>query len=384
MSGFTIPEWRYIALDKGQRKKLENVSVEEFVKSWEEKKMPPGDRIWELRRAMKVQTFIQQKEDMRTKVLDIPLGLVCMHPPNTAATMLRGTNVALDSLFANVKESEKKFDDYLRNIHQTRPNYVFAKQEIGYTTFNYCSHEDYEKYGRVSSPKNFRGFLKSKSEFAAIDQFVSIYIERIAQYFCGSADATRDNIARIEQIINERGDLVIIKYEDQKGMDQHIDSMLRSDATVFTIGVGRDVVYDMSRAIGRKKGDEVSIIRSSNPEGTMMVLDGEARYKWTHGVPHSHKQNGTKYTIHICFFHTAGLTHSIGKCKELDTDMYSTTAYTQPESERRTRSDANIGAQHDSLLGLLMQLEHTCIDTHIPERIKRPGLPRLHPRPGWL
>jgi hypothetical protein len=383
MSGFTIPEWRYIALDKRQRKKLEKVDVQEFVKSWEENKTLPGDRIWELRRAMKVQTFIQQKEDMRRKVLDFPLGL-CMHPPDTAATMLRVTNVALDSLFANVKESETKFDDYLRNIHQTRPNYVFAKEEIGYTTFNYCSHEDYEKYGRVSSPKNFRGFLKSESEFVAIDQFVSIYIERIAQYFCGSADATPDNIARIQRIINECGDLVIIKYEDQKGMSQHIDSMLRSDATVFTIGVGRGVVYDMSRAIGRNKGDEVSIIRSSNPEGTMMVLDGEARYKWTHGVPHSHKQNGTKYTIHICFFHAAGLTKCIGKCEELDTDMYSTPAYTRSESEKKTSSNENIGAQHDSLLGLLMQLENTHIQTHIPERIKRPGLPRLHPRPGWL
>lgn len=48
------------------------------------------------------------------------------------------------------------------------------------------------------------------------------------------------------------------------------------------------------------------------------------------------------------------------------------------------RAQPQTDAHHHSLLALLMQLEHTCIDTHIPDRIKRPGLPRVHPRPGWL
>lgn len=323
MSCFTIPEWRYIALDKAQRNKLEKVNIKEFVKSWEKRKMPPGDRIWELKRAIKVQTFMQQKEDMRTTVLDIPLGVLCMHPPDEAANLLSAVNVGLDSLFANIEQSAKKFDNYLSRIHQTKPNYVLVKKDMGYDTFNYCSPEDYEKYGRVSSPKNFRGFLKSESEFAVIDQFLSIYMKGIARYFCGSVDVTSDNISHIEEIINDKGDLTIIKYEDKKGMAHHIDSILRADATVFTIGVGRDVVYDMSRAIGRNEGDKVSIIRSSNPEGTMMVLDGEARYKWTHSIPHSHEQNGIKYTIHLSLSSTSGLTYPIGKCKELDTDMHS-------------------------------------------------------------
>ena len=167
-------------------------------------------------------------------------------------------------------------------------------------------------------------------------------------------------------------------------MYMHIDGLLRSDATVFTVGVGRDVVYDMTRALGRNKDDKVSIIRSSNPEGTMMVLDGEARYKWTHGIPGSRAHNGVKYTIIVRLFHTAGLVRPIGKCIEFNTEMYSITSSTEPVPGLKTRSNPQIGAQHDSLLGLLTELENTCIQTHIPERIKRPGLPRLHPRPGWL
>ena len=360
-----IPQWRYIVLDKEQREKLGKVDVEKFVRSWEKKKTTTDDRIWELKQAMKVKTFIQQ-QDMRKEVLDIhiPQGFVCVYPPEKAVALLRAANVALDSLFANVKENEKKYDIYLRHTHQEKPSYVLMKEQIGYTIFNDCSAEDYKKYGRVSSPQDFRGFLRSTPDLAAIDQFVSIYIERMAHYFCGSADATPDNIARIEQTINEHGNLTIIKYESKAGMTQHIDSVLRGDATVCTIGVGRDVVYDMSRAIGRNKGDEVSILRSSNPEGTMIVLDGEARFKWTHGVPH--EQNGTKYTLHMCFFH-AGLTKLIGKCEELDSDMYSTPAYTRSEPQIKTRSTAQIGAHHHSLLSLLMQLQNTSIDTHIPD-----------------
>ena len=39
-----------------------------------------------------------------------------------------------------------------------------------------------------------------------------------------------------------------------------IDKLRRSDVTVFTVGVGREVVYDITRVIDRKKGQELSIL----------------------------------------------------------------------------------------------------------------------------
>ena len=381
LSCFTVPEWRYIALEPQQRKQLARVNVDNFVKSWEAKQMPSGDRIWEYKKAIKMKTFVHQKEDMRTKVLDIPKGLVCMPPPDEAVTLLRKANVALDSLFANIKENENKFADYLRPfMNQERQSCAVDRKELGYSIFNYCSQEEYVRYGRVSSPKNLRAFLKSEPEFAVIDQFLSIYTKRMAQYFCGPGDATPGNITRIEEIINDKADLNIIKYEGQTGMAQHIDSILRSDATVFTVGVGRDVVYDMRRDVGRNPDENVSMIRSSNPEGTMIVLDDEARYMWTHGIPHSKEKNNAKYTFHLALFHTAGLSNIVGKCKEFDTHMYRSPAYTQHSPAPKTPSNPHIGAQHASLLNLLTQLQ----TTHMPDRIRRPGLPRVHPRPGWI
>jgi hypothetical protein len=144
------------------------------------------------------------------------------------------------------------------------------------------------------------------------------------------------------------------KIHNLLGFGLHIDNVLRADATVFTIGVGRPVVYDMTRVLGRNKGDEVCIIRSSNPEGTMMVLDGEARYKWAHGIP---THNGFKYTLVIRLANTARPVRPIGKCIELNTEMYSI----EPEPQSETQSNTHIGAHSDLLLDLLMQLKNTLI-----------------------
>lgn len=382
---FMVPKWRYIALEPHQRKKLASEEVDKIVESWNLHNKETGMRIWLWKENMSVETFIQQKEDIQTKVAesDKPSGVMCMHPPDNAKALLRPANDALDSLYANIELSAQKFNDYLP-VDKRKGSYTHTHN--GLSAFNYNSPPEYIKHGRVSSPKDFRGFLKSEPKFAALEKFMSIYIHAIARYFCGSADATPENIARIERIMDDEGDMGLIKYVDKLGMEQHMDNSLRSDATVFTIGIGRDVVYDMSRAFGRTPGTEAFIVRSSNPEGTMVVLDGESRYMWTHGVPYSRQHSGVKYTIHICFFHNANLTARIGYCKELAMPMYRSIAYvlplhrTQSSPATKTHSNPHIGAQYASLLKLLAQFQ----TPHMPDRIRRPGLPPVHPRPGWI
>jgi len=415
MSCFEIPEWRHIQLNKVQRNKLSRVNVQERVKSWDATKTPPIERVWQLKTAMMVKTLKQQKEDTRKKVLDIPQGVLCMLPPDEAVPLLRPTNVAFDSLFADTQRSAAKFEAYMYPVCKTKRQYVKDRRAIGYTKFNSCTSEEYAKHGRCATPKQLREFLKSEPEFAVIDEFISIYMKRIAQYFCGAAHATPHDLARVEQIVNDQADMSLLKYEDQGGIFQHIDHIMRSDAITFTIGVGRDVTYDMSRALGRDPHEPVTIIRSHNPEGSMIVLQDEARYKWTHGVPHSSQPNGTKYTIHICLFHNTGLTEVTGRCEELGTDMHGPATHI-----RCAELDAPMHSAHHTLSNLLTQLQNTRIagpmpvhlpdlqntriagpmpvhlpdlqntriastmPVHIPDRIRRPGLPRVHPRPGWI
>ena len=82
-----------------------------------------------------------------------PLGMLCMHPPDEAVTLLYAAKIGIDSLFVDVPESAKKFGDYLQHIDQTRPCYVYNNKGLGYTTFNHYSSEEYRTYGRVSSPE---------------------------------------------------------------------------------------------------------------------------------------------------------------------------------------------------------------------------------------
>lgn len=325
-----------------------------MVQVWEKESSPPANRVWLLKQEIQMSTFIEQTEDLEKTVLDddIPRGLVCMSTPPQAQNLLRETNVALGLLF-----------EYLK-FHK-----LHANPQTRLTMFNRIP-----THSEIASPQEIRGFLKSNPQFEVIDRFWSVYIKKLAQHFCLSVD----------ELISDHCDMSILQYDDLRGFFMHIDNVLRTDATVFSVGVGRPVVYDMTRVLGRNKGDQVCIIRSSNPEGTMMVLDGEARYKWAHSVPAAGTHNGVKYTLVIRLAHTASPVHPIGKCIEFNTEMYSITPSTEPAPGPKTRSNPQIGSQHDSLLDLLTQLENTCIQTHIPERIKRPGLPRLHPRPGWL
>ncbi|NCX06250.1 MAG: hypothetical protein EBW68_10800, partial [Actinobacteria bacterium] len=342
MSCFIIPKWRYIAITEEQRKKLAEVDVQALVKSWEEKKLPRQERIWFLKQEIQVSTFIEQTADLEKEVLhiDIPPGVMCMHTPPQAQNLLCETNVALHELFKHLT---------FRGLN--------ANPKTKLTMFDRIPKHPHVA-AQIASPKEIREYLRSNAQFEVIDRFWLVYLEKLAQHFCLSVD----------ELISDDCHMSILQYEDRGGFFLHIDNILRTDATVFSVGVGRPVVYDMTRVLGRNKRDDVCIVRSSNPEGTMMVLDGEARYKWAHSIPAAHTHNGVKYTLVLRIANTTRPVRPIGKCIEFNTEIYSI-ASSEPEHEK-TESNPHMHAQHDSfldgsLLGLLMQLENTCIDTHI-------------------
>jgi hypothetical protein len=330
---FRVPEWRHIALTAKQRETLDAVKMEDLVPSWEERNYSTIDRVWDLKRHIHFDTHIQQ-EYTSAQVQDIPSNLVCVHPTDEARQLLPDTKVALDALFQDIQATNTKLSTYL---HHKNKKFVVDHSKDGFVIFNFNYTKDYETHGRVASPNEMRHFLQSCPRFAKIDAFWSKYMDIITQHFTGSAQVSPEERVKIESLINEHGDLCIMKYNPGMGMFMHIDNLLRSDATVFTIGLGRDVVYDMTRVIGRKSDEDVSILRSSNPEGTMMVLDGEGRYKWGHSIPFT--TNGVKYTIILRLFHNKQLSRVIGKCEELNTDMFTMIS---PSREPTTISVASL------------------------------------------
>ena len=318
MSSFEVPVWRHISLTPTQRQILSAVNMDDLVHSWEKRNYSTIDRVWDLKNQIHFDTHIEQ-EYTTQPIQDIPSNLVCVHPTEEAKQLLPATRVALDALFETIQDTNAKLS---AQLHQKNKRFVVDHSKAGFVIFNFNYTKDYEKHGRVASPNEMRHFLQSHPEFAKIDEFWSNYIDIIIHHFTGSAQVSTDRRIKFENLINEHGDMCIMKYNPGMGMFMHIDNLLRSDATVFTSGLGRDVVYDMTRVIGRKSHDDVSIIRSANPEGTMMVLDGEGRYKWGHSIPFYKTNHCVKYTIILRLFHNKELSQAIGKCEELNADMF--------------------------------------------------------------
>ena len=296
-----------------------DLDIESLAVDWQDKQYNSKERIWDVKRRIRLKTYLSQKHQ-KGIATDIPSHLLCVHAPDKAKSLLGQTKRALDFLFAHILDVNST---YVEMMHHEKEHYVARYKDRGLVYFPTNTTHDYERHGRCTTPASFRAFLQSDQRFRVIDDFWAQYMEIILQHLVGSENITDTQRADLENIINEQGTLYLLKYESGAGIWMHIDNLLRSDSTVFTVGIGRNVVYDATRIIGREKESPISLLRTHNPEGTMMVMDGAARYEWAHGVPYdSKKRNGTKYTIILRLFHHEKLSRYVGKCVELDADMY--------------------------------------------------------------
>lgn len=325
---FKVPHWTSLRLTHAQSEKLD-VNVDDLVQQWIDKKYNCKERIWDLKSKIRVNTYVSQVSD-NNEVNEIPPHLLYVEAPAHAKALLGQTKTALDFLFSHILNVNSRFAALL---HHEKNHYICSYKSRGLVYFPNNQLHAYEQYGRCASPDQFRAFLQSDPRLKVIDEFWNEYMGLIVRHLAGT-DRTNDIITeqqRIEltNVINEQGQLYLLKYSPGSGIWLHVDNLLRSDATVFTVGIGRDVVYDVSKLVGRDKGLPASILRSQNPEGTMIAMDGSSRYAWAHGVPSSPKQknttkskNRTKYTILLRLFHHPKLSRYVGKCVELDADMY--------------------------------------------------------------
>ena len=238
--------------------------------------------------------------------------------PAKAKSLLPQTKQALDFLFSHILDVNSQF---VEMMHHEKEYYISSYRNRGLVYFPTNKLHDYELHGRCVSPAQFRAFLRSDPRLEVVDDFWAEYMKIIYRHLIGSRTITEQQRVELDEIINDQGTLYLLKYEPGAGIWMHIDNLLRSDSTVFTVGVGRRVIYDMTRVWPSGKRP-VSLIQQTSP-GPMMVIDGAARYEWAHGVPYGgKKRNKTKYTIILRVFHHERLSRFVRKCKALDVDMY--------------------------------------------------------------
>jgi hypothetical protein len=113
----------------------------------------------------------------------------------------------------------------------------------------------------------------------------------------------------------EKSKIVIARYESNTGLYAHIDLLRRGDGPVVTMSLGADYnVYDM---IPLK--DNTKSLRVYFPLGSIVVLNGEARYEWAHSLPYDlkYRENQVRYSVIF-------LMHNIGSVKKVWSDIYKT------------------------------------------------------------
>jgi len=315
-----VPQYQKIELTDEQRQKL-TINMSSLLQYWNKNNFSTTERVWSLKTKVRMNTYMSQRT-IDEPVDDIPKNLFCMHPPPEAIELLSKTKTSLDFFFSHLLNMNSKFSALQDH---PRANYVREFAKTGLVLFPSNKTKEYELHGQCARPSEFRRLLQSEPKLRVIDQLWSIYQDKIIHHLAGTENVPQRLRARIEELIDEYGDLALLKYAPGVGLWMHLDNLLRSDATVFAVGLGREVVYDMTRVLGQNPDEEPSILRSYNPEGTMMVLDGESRYKWAHGVPGNGQSNAvkkTKYSVILRLFHHEELSRDIGYCKEIKTSMY--------------------------------------------------------------
>lgn len=95
-----------------------------------------------------------------------------------------------------------------------------------------------------------------------------------------------------DNLLKDRPDQVIInEYKPGQGIAAHTDHTKHFADGIVSLSLGSDVVMDFSRGSEKK---EVQLSRRS-----LLVMHGEARYNWKHGIAKRTSDAGKKRTRRI-------------------------------------------------------------------------------------
>jgi hypothetical protein len=315
------PKWKLVTTTKRQQKAFA-IDLGQKLNEWHKKNWNDKERIWDLKQHIRVMTFGTQKTQPWSG--HVPPHVFKVSPPPEAKQLLPKVTEAMHDLFGHLLNINSDLDKFMH----CKQDFIQAYQENKFIVWPTNSTHDYEEHGKAIAMQDLRDFLQS-TKYKVIDDFLSIYLNMIVSDLATRIGKTEDDIM---QYFRDKGTLYLLKYVPSGGIKMHIDNLLRSDATVHTIGFGRDVVYDMVQVIPETNGYKMPMLRCTNEEGTMMIIDGKSRYMYGHAIPYAGRHSKSeeqrnfercKYTIIIRLFHHGEITTNVGYCKELQTYMYS-------------------------------------------------------------
>ena len=259
------PHWKYVP---GHDPKLASYGT-------------PSDKIWRIKKLIRENTDIKCVCNTITQTtqskLVLPEGF-SVWQLNTQPSITE-VEEALRELFAHLHEANAWMQEQAKSEEDFECKYTSR----GLTYFPSNDTKEFIMHGQAVSVHNFREMLHT--HYPVIDSFWANYERAICARLCVD-----------QKHLEDSGVLTLIRYDPKFGIWMHLDNLNRSDATAFTVGVGRECVYDMAPVLAHLNDrDANSMMRVRFPKGALAVMDGRSRYQWSHGVPYG--MDGVKYTF---------------------------------------------------------------------------------------
>jgi hypothetical protein len=214
----------------------------------------PG-RIWWVNTNTKVKTSIHD---------------TCQDTPHTAPPGLHvfAPLVDPDILLYVTEEFQELYQE--ETLHHTIPDYNMAPYQNIHVLFTSQNPEDVQMtYNEVLE------VLENRTPVAAA---VVKVLSR----------AVKSKLGISQECLETHSNLGIIKYYPKAGFVSHIDNLVRSGGTagpVFTMSLSHSMEgwkhMDMFPVIEHWK----SPLRITTPIGSVIMMDGESRLEWSHGIP---------------------------------------------------------------------------------------------------
>ena len=262
-------------------------------------------RLWQLKPLLRdCTTHISDTAEPLPSETDIPPGFQYISFPNTSLNnaLLHSTQAEMQSIFANLSRYHAALNVDGVKISQQGGITSWPCWDNAFVTKK-APHRHMEAnncYLPVNTAYMLQ-FLQTHQYESTLRLFKHHY-DRVIDSICRGARNTMSR-ADLERHINQHSSLLFMKYEANQGMVMHIDNLLRSDSTIITIGIGRDVVYDLSPVLHPEHKLRGKIARATLPEGSAVILNDDVRFHWTHGIPEQ-EDGSIKYTLIWKLTHT--------------------------------------------------------------------------------
>jgi len=231
-----------------------------------------------------IKNYISYYISEKPTKLNLPTGL-CIYNPIYHEKKLENIKNKLDLVY-------NKYINY-KEFNGIPIKKLFKKQENGNRVFMFDNLDIYN-------------FCKiSYNMDPTLGKYFIEYVVNILQIFKIPLDKIH--------LVCKKSKIIIARYESNTGLYSHIDLLKKGNGPIITMSLGSNYnVYDM---IPLK--DNLKTIRVYFPMGSIVVLNGEARYEWAHSLPYDLKYNENQTRYSILFY-----MHNFSSTKKTFSNIY--------------------------------------------------------------